>query len=518
MEEGGGEFPPVASFAYQAQQPVGSRAVAAVEIVVASEGVGENVLLDPSFGGQDRHDRTGHLCVVGPLPGTRRQLSGGQARAISGDEELRAECVADPEAAEAGAGAGETRGGGREVGGRGLFCGHGRITLSSDAPYAEGEETIPPHASDIPRESAGHTVRLRLAPFLEGTVEVIATVRAEFETAGLTVVRIGKRLEFGHRPVEPAHAEEPHGQPVRDEEDVRRVVRGFEAAEKALQEGAHAVVHVGAGFALREAVEEMPVGVAVRLLQAHVVAVLPVPPVLLPQPRLLADPDVFGVQVEEPQGLVGSAVRGDVDADAFVAEECPQPVPGGEGLGAPGGGQAQGVVGLALVHTVVSVAVGLTVPDQNDASWSCHALQPRTRSARTCGGAGSIRSSRRRAQPERGPGQTVQEGSSSTMAPSRPRRSSSASARVESRCRPSGRYLPRSAVDCHMDRTRNSLPGASAKKPRTIPGEPAMAGFQMRRWARVKCSTRSGRTRVCAIRTRSTSWKSGSKPVFTSKR
>ncbi len=134
------------------------------------------------------------------------------------------------------------------------------------------------------------------------------------------------------------------------------MVGGLEAAEQAFQEAADPVVHIGTGLTLREPEEEVAVGVAVRLLQAHVVAVLPVPPVLLAQSGFLPDAYEVGVEVERAECLVGAAVRGDVHAHAFPAEELAEPLAGLLGLFPATLGQREGVVGLALVHGVVDVA------------------------------------------------------------------------------------------------------------------------------------------------------------------
>ncbi|GAA3294995.1 hypothetical protein GCM10020295_21020 [Streptomyces cinereospinus] len=100
----------------------------------------------------------------------------------------------------------------------------------------------------------------------------------------------------------------------------------------------------------------MPVGVAVLLLQPYVVAVLPVSPVLLPQPGLLADADQIGVEVEGAERLVGAAIGGDVHADTFPAEDVAQPLAGLLGLPPAALGQCHCVVGFALIDGVVSVA------------------------------------------------------------------------------------------------------------------------------------------------------------------
>lgn len=117
----------------------------------------------------------------------------------------------------------------------------------------------------------------------------------------------------------------------------------------------------------------MAVGVAICLLETHLVPVLPVPPVLLAQPGLLPDPYLFRIETEGPEGLVGAAIRRDIGAHLFPAEEFPQPRPGRLRLPPAARGEPQGVVGFAFVHRVISVALRLPVPDENDALWSCHA-------------------------------------------------------------------------------------------------------------------------------------------------
>ncbi|CAM5724404.1 Putative multidrug resistance protein MdtD [Streptomyces violaceorubidus] len=283
---------------------------------------------------------------------------------------------------------------------------------------------------------------------------------------------------------EPPHAEQPHGEPVRHQQHVRRVVGVLEAAEQALQEAADPVVHVCAGLSLGEAVEEVPVGVAVGLLQAHVVAVLPVAPVLLAQPGLLAYPYEIRVEAEGAEGLVVAAVRGD---DALIRSRpntSRRRFPHSSACARPPVGEGERVVGFALVHGVIDVAGRLAVPDKNDAPWSCHARtldRDRRNQAlvrapygvrhtvSTPGRVGGVRV------------QTVQEGSSCTMSPVSAEMSASVWARRASRSTRSVRYLPCSAADSHMDSTRYSLyplPGASPNRPRIMPGEPAIAGFQ----------------------------------------
>ncbi len=151
VEKPGGEWAPV-PFTDESEQPVGSRPAAAV--VVMDEGGGDNVLLHPPLCGQDRHGRTGHLRVVGSLPGARRQFSGGEAGAVLGTGgrrpgavrsygrgRLRAECVADAEPAEAGASAGETCRDGAEIErGRPFRAGHDRMALSKAGTYAQVAE------------------------------------------------------------------------------------------------------------------------------------------------------------------------------------------------------------------------------------------------------------------------------------------------------------------------------------------------------------------------------------------
>ena len=288
---------------------------------------------------------------------------------------------------------------------------------------------------------------------------------------------------------------------------------GLEAAVEALQERADPVVHVGTRLALGEAVEEVPVGVAVGLLQPYVVPVLPVAPVLLAQPRLLAHPHPCRVEAERPEGLVGAAVRRDVGADALLAEQLAQPFPG---LLPPGRRP------LSVSFRAWSGSRSYTVSSALPSDSPC-----RTRTMR-----------RGRAMPptlsaiswiSRAAGRADPDGASSAITRSRtvrarrcrpsapPRRPRSA--RAASAAPPaSTRYLPCSADDCHMESTRNSLPGASPNSPRTMPGEPAMAGFHTFSCIRAKCSTRSSCTLLCATRTTSASVKRGSKPVFTSKR
>lgn len=107
----------------------------------------------------------------------------------------------------------------------------------------------------------------------------------------------------------------------------------------------------------------MPVGVPVGLLQPDIVPVLPVPPVLLAQPRLLPYPYAFEVESEGPERLVRTAVGRDVHADPLAVEELAQPHPRVAGLPQPFRGQPQGMVGLALVHRVIGIALGLAVAD-----------------------------------------------------------------------------------------------------------------------------------------------------------
>jgi hypothetical protein len=73
VEEGGGQGPPVGAVADQAEQPAGRRPVAPVEVVPPGEGGGEGVLVDRAVDGQGQVNRAGHLRVVGPLPGPRRE-------------------------------------------------------------------------------------------------------------------------------------------------------------------------------------------------------------------------------------------------------------------------------------------------------------------------------------------------------------------------------------------------------------------------------------------------------------
>src|SRR4051794_22578179 len=134
------------------------------------------------------------------------------------------------------------------------------------------------------------------------------------------------------------------------------MVRRLEAAEQALQEATHPVVHVGPGLPLCEPVEEVPVGVPVRLLETYVVAVLPVPPVLLPQPWFLAHPYELGVQVEGAERLVRTAVWRDVHTDAFAAQDLSQPFTGLLRLPPAPFRQGQGVVGLAFIDGVINIA------------------------------------------------------------------------------------------------------------------------------------------------------------------
>ncbi|BFO15923.1 hypothetical protein SHKM778_23110 [Streptomyces sp. KM77-8] len=86
------------------------------------------------------------------------------------------------------------------------------------------------------------------------------------------------------------------------------MVRFLEAAEQALQETTDTVVDIGPGLTLCEPVEEVPVGVAVGLLQAYVLPLLPVSPVLLAQPGLLAYTYPPRVEPEDAQRLVCTAV------------------------------------------------------------------------------------------------------------------------------------------------------------------------------------------------------------------
>ena len=149
---------------------------------------------------------------------------------------------------------------------------------------------------------------------------------------------------------------QPHREAMGHQQHVRRVVRGLEAAVQALQEATDPVVDVGAGLALGEAVEEVAVRVPVSLLKAYVVAVLPVSPVLLAQPGLLAHPYEVGVEMEGPQGLVGAAVRRDVHADPLAPEHLAQAFAGLLGLLPAALGQGEGVVGFTLIDGVINIA------------------------------------------------------------------------------------------------------------------------------------------------------------------
>lgn len=100
----------------------------------------------------------------------------------------------------------------------------------------------------------------------------------------------------------------------------------------------------------------MTVGVPVGLLEAYVVAVLPVSPVLLAQPGFLAHPYELGIEMEGAQGLVRAAVRGHVHADALAAEDIAQPFTGLLCLLPAALGQRQGMVGLTLVNGVINIA------------------------------------------------------------------------------------------------------------------------------------------------------------------
>lgn len=88
VEQGRGQFAPVGALPDQSQQPVDSRTVPAVEVMVLCEGVGQSILIDAVVGGQDGHDGAGHLGVVGPLPRAGRQLTALQQGVVHRHEEL----------------------------------------------------------------------------------------------------------------------------------------------------------------------------------------------------------------------------------------------------------------------------------------------------------------------------------------------------------------------------------------------------------------------------------------------
>lgn len=100
----------------------------------------------------------------------------------------------------------------------------------------------------------------------------------------------------------------------------------------------------------------MPVRVPVGLLESHVAGVLPVAPVLLAQPGLLAHADLLGVQMKRLERLVRTAVRRDVDADALSAEDVADAFAGLLSLLPAEIGERESVVGLALVHGVINIA------------------------------------------------------------------------------------------------------------------------------------------------------------------
>jgi hypothetical protein len=78
--------------------------------VVEGERCGQPVLADGAVGGELGVHRTRHLGVVGPRPRALGQIAAPQRGEVLGDEELRAQRIADPQAEERTGGAGKAGG------------------------------------------------------------------------------------------------------------------------------------------------------------------------------------------------------------------------------------------------------------------------------------------------------------------------------------------------------------------------------------------------------------------------
>lgn len=199
--------------------------------------------------------------------------------------------------------------------------------------------------------------------------EGILPVRLETHLDDLAVRRVRDALELLDRPVEPAHEEEANGHAVGHHDHVFGEVGLGEVSVEGVEEGGHAVVHIGAGLAVGNAVIEHPVGVAGRVDELAFLLGAKVSPLLLADARIFAPRNLRAIELGAYafKGLARAKERGDVEEGLFVFDEGFDFLAGLGGLLPPFFGELKGVIGLAAVHGFIDVPFGFAVADKEDA-------------------------------------------------------------------------------------------------------------------------------------------------------
>jgi hypothetical protein len=235
--------------------------------------------------------------------------------------------------------------------------------------------------------------------------ETVPASLASLHDECATVAEVVEALELAHGPLVPPHEEDAEREAVGDDDDVhvlaalaggRLEPADVDVGAQRLAEAGDAVVDVGGGLAVGEAVEETAVAEAGLLLDAHLVAVLEVAEVLLPEARILPDAGdaarVLEGAADAAQRLQRAAVRGDVEVDLPVVgrlvgvggEEVPEAAAAVLGVLPAFGGEADARVGHARVRRLVHVALALAVPHQHDPA------RPRRRRRNQCSVAATL--------------------------------------------------------------------------------------------------------------------------------
>mmetsp|Transcript_30820 Transcript_30820/g.98949 ORF Transcript_30820/g.98949 Transcript_30820/m.98949 type:complete len:300 (+) Transcript_30820:63-962(+) len=211
---------------------------------------------------------------------------------------------------------------------------------------------------------------------------VATSARNLFEHPDLAVGRVPDLLKLGDGPVEVAHREDAHEQPVRHQHAVVRraaALARVEVCKERRDEVRHAVKDVGPGLAVGEAEEEAAELHPVLAQAAHRERVLEVAEILLPQPRLGGDLDrlpLEGLQDRE-QRLAHAQVGRVVEAHRPVAHQPPYLAPACRALLEAALCERDLRVRRGRVRGRVDVADRLAVPNENDALRSVPPAPPR---------------------------------------------------------------------------------------------------------------------------------------------